>query len=73
MSKSSKTQKIIPFPCSKISPKKTLPCFQDLGDSPRSKAISDSCKTGHWCSRCQGIWYGAASECECPICKNRNG
>lgn len=28
---------------------------------------------GHWCSRCQGIWYGCMLEVECPACGNRTG
>ena len=29
--------------------------------------------TGHWCSRCQGLWYGRLAEVECPACGNRHG
>jgi hypothetical protein len=29
--------------------------------------------TGHWCSRCVGIWYGTALEVECPVCGGRRG
>jgi Zn finger protein HypA/HybF involved in hydrogenase expression len=29
--------------------------------------------TGHWCSRCQGIWYGFLLEVACPVCGNRHG
>lgn len=29
--------------------------------------------TGHWCSRCRGVWYGAMLEVACPVCGNRNG
>ena len=28
---------------------------------------------GHWCSRCEGLWYGCALEVECPRCGNRRG
>lgn len=27
--------------------------------------------TGHWCSRCRGIWYGYLLEVACPVCGNR--
>jgi hypothetical protein len=29
--------------------------------------------SGHWCSRCHGIWYGMLLEVQCPVCGNRNG
>ncbi len=29
--------------------------------------------TGHWCSRCQMIWYGYLLEVACPVCGNRHG
>jgi hypothetical protein len=29
--------------------------------------------TGHWCSRCQGIWFGYLLEVACPVCGNRHG
>lgn len=35
-------------------------------------AAEDEC-SGHWCSRCQGIWYGWLTEVACPACGNRRG
>jgi hypothetical protein len=35
--------------------------------------LADTQTNGHWCSRCQGIWYGYTLEVECPICGNRQG
>ncbi|ODR98214.1 hypothetical protein AUC69_09900 [Methyloceanibacter superfactus] len=29
--------------------------------------------TGHWCSRCRGIWYGYLLDVTCPACGNRHG
>jgi hypothetical protein len=29
--------------------------------------------TGHWCSRCKGLWCGALLEVACPTCGNRRG
>ncbi len=51
------------------------PPFKDLGITPL--ALQLGLKTeqlnGHWCSRCQGIWFGYTLETECPVCGNRNG
>jgi uncharacterized Zn finger protein (UPF0148 family) len=47
----------------------------ELGRSPLSLQLlaPGSSLTGHWCSRCHGIWYGLKLEVECPICGNRHG
>jgi hypothetical protein len=53
----------------------TESAYRDLGITPLAKNLK--LKTdqthGHWCSRCQGIWFGAALEAECPVCGNRHG
>jgi hypothetical protein len=49
--------------------------FKDLGTTPlvRQLGLSTEQTNGHWCSRCQGIWFGHALEVECPVCGNRSG
>ncbi len=39
----------------------------------RQLGLSDEQTNGHWCSRCQGIWYGYTLEVQCPVCGNRKG
>ncbi|MEK7854696.1 MAG: hypothetical protein AAB288_01295 [Acidobacteriota bacterium] len=49
--------------------------FVDLGVTPLVKqlALTPEQTNGHWCSRCQGIWFGYTLEAECPVCGNRRG
>lgn len=49
--------------------------FKDLGITPLAKqlGLSPEQTNGHWCSRCQGIWFGYTLETECPACGNRRG
>lgn len=49
--------------------------FRDLGRSRLAKALEleRGKLAGKWCSRCKGIWFGLAGECECPRCGNRHG
>ena len=48
---------------------------KNLGTTPLAKqlALTEEQTNGHWCSRCQGIWYGYTLEAECPVCGNRHG
>lgn len=64
-----------PFPYSRISPPATPGGFKDLGITPLAHQLGLSIEqtNGHWCSRCQGIWFGYTLEAECPVCGNRNG
>lgn len=64
-----------PFPYSRISPPATLGGFKDLGITPLARQLGLTLEqtNGHWCSRCQGIWFGYTLEVECPVCGNRNG
>lgn len=39
----------------------------------RQLNLPDDQLGGHWCSRCDGIWYGCALEVQCPCCGNRHG
>lgn len=49
--------------------------FKDLGLTPLAQqlGLTDEQLNGHWCSRCQGIWFGYTLEVQCPVCGNRNG
>ncbi|MGQ0671567.1 MAG: hypothetical protein ACT4N2_01625 [Hyphomicrobium sp.] len=66
---------VVRFPYSRIAPPGTSEPPKDLGlgtfaqllGAPREQA------TGHWCSRCKGIWYGYLLEVTCPVCGNRHG
>lgn len=63
------------FPHSRAKPPATPGGFKDLGVTPlvRQLGLTDEQTNGHWCSRCQGIWFGYTLEAECPVCGNRNG
>lgn len=49
--------------------------FKDLGVTPLAKqlGLTPEQTNGHWCSRCQGIWFGYTLEAQCPVCGNRDG
>lgn len=49
--------------------------IHELGVTPlaRQLGLSDEQTNGHWCSRCEGIWYGYTLEVQCPVCGNRKG
>jgi hypothetical protein len=49
--------------------------FKDLGSTPlvQRLKLADDRLNGHWCSRCEGIWFGYGLEVECPVCGNRRG
>ena len=51
------------------------PSFRDLGITPlaRQLGLKPEQTNGHWCSRCQGIWFGYTLEVQCPVCGNRQG
>ncbi len=63
------------FPHSRSSPPQTPGGFKDLGITPlaRELGLSTEQMNGHWCSRCQGIWFGYTLEAQCPVCGNRHG
>ena len=58
-----------------VSPGNTLGVHRELGTTAlaRRLGLADDQLGGHWCSRCQGIWYGCMLEVECPSCGNRHG
>jgi hypothetical protein len=66
---------IVPFPHSRVTPGKAAPrdtaiCY---GGFARMLGIPHEQTTGHWCSRCNMIWYGYLLEVTCPMCGNRHG
>ncbi len=63
------------FPHSRKLTSATLGSFKDLGITPlvRQLGLDSEQTNGHWCSRCQGIWFGYTLEVECPVCGNRSG
>ena len=64
---------VVPFPQSRVTPSGKP--FQDLGYGKTAQALGVPRRQlfGHWCSRCEGIWYGTMLEVECPRCGNRDG
>ncbi len=63
------------FPYARVAPPHTPGGARDLGVSAlaRHLGLGDDFLGGHWCSRCQGIWYGLMLEAQCPVCGNRHG
>jgi len=66
---------VTPFPYGRLRPGRTGAGTRELGITAlaRQLGLDDDHLNGHWCSRCQGIWYGLMLEAECPVCGNRNG
>lgn len=67
--------RIYPFPHARTPPPATPGGFKNLGITPlvRQLGLTTEQTNGHWCSRCQGIWFGYALETACPVCGNRKG
>ena len=63
------------FMRSLVTPGQPLGVRRELGITAlaRQLGLPDDQLNGHWCSRCQGIWYGCTLEVECPCCGNRHG
>ena len=66
---------VVRFPWSRVSPASANQTVRELGYGVMSELIGIPREqtTGHWCSRCQGIWYGYLLEVACPQCGNRHG
>ena len=66
---------VVRFPQSRVSPASANQPIRELGYGVMSELIGIPREqtTGHWCSRCQGIWYGYLLEVACPQCGNRHG
>lgn len=73
--KSADGDKIVGFPQSRVRPRGAAGAYKDLGDSVMVTAYGQPARqaTGHWCSRCKGIWFGYLLEVECPVCGSRDG
>lgn len=69
------TAEVLRFPFSREPPNATPGGFTDLGTGALAKHLGmrPGQMTGHWCSRCRGVWFGYALEVECPRCGNRHG
>jgi hypothetical protein len=67
--------KVVRFPQSRTSPAGGGRPFKRLGVGPLAEKLGspDRQATGHWCSRCEGIWFGYPLEVTCPVCGNRRG
>lgn len=66
---------VVRFPQSRVRAATGGKPFKQLGDSQFSARFGSPRRqaTGHWCSRCRGIWYGYLLEVACPVCGNRHG
>lgn len=67
--------RIVRFPQSRVPGSSKNRPAKDLGLTPLSQQVSATGRSakGHWCSRCQGIWWSYFLESECPVCGNRHG
>jgi len=67
--------KVIPFPQSRVPGRNKTKPVKELGTTALGLALDPSGRSlkGHWCSRCQGVWYGLGQEVTCPACGNRHG
>lgn len=66
---------VVRFPQSRVAPAGSDRPAKQLGFGRLATVIGAPQRqtTGHWCSRCQGIWYGYLLEVDCPACGNRHG
>jgi hypothetical protein len=66
---------LIRFPYSRVPPTGAGTSVKHLGSSRLAGPLGMPARqaTGHWCSRCQGIWFGYPLEVTCPVCGNRHG
>jgi hypothetical protein len=66
---------VVRFPQSRVSPRGASGGFNDLGLSNLARYLGAPGRqgTGHWCSRCHGIWFGYVLEVTCPKCGGRQG
>jgi hypothetical protein len=66
---------VVRFPQSRVRPRGSGAPFKVLGFGLQAERLGASREqtTGHWCSRCRGIWFGYLLEVACPACGNRHG
>lgn len=62
---------VVPFPGSRLAKAPVKP--RDLGLTALSKTLGPVAISGkgHWCDRCNGIWYSYFGEARCPVCGGR--
>jgi len=67
--------KVLSFPHSRVPPGGAAAEYKDLGMGKMANSFGAAREqqSGHWCSRCKGIWFGFLLEVECPKCGNRQG
>lgn len=65
----------LPDPMGLFQHSLSIPKIKELGVTPLARHLdfTEEQTNGHWCSRCQGIWFGYTLETECPVCGNRRG
>lgn len=70
-----KSARIVRFPQSRVPGRGKNHPVRNLGLTKLAQALDPDGKgaTGHWCSRCEGVWYGYRSEVVCPVCGSRAG
>ncbi len=65
---------VVAFPFSRVKPvQSTAQPDEIFGAFAETFGMPREQTTGHWCSRCQMIWYGYLLEVTCPVCGNRHG
>ena len=69
------SENVIAFPHSRVSPAPAGGGYKELGMGKMAETLGAAVEqqSGHWCSRCKGIWFGFLLEVECPKCGNRQG
>ena len=68
-------ENVVAFPHSRVSPTISGENYKELGMGKMADTLGAAIEqqSGHWCSRCKGIWFGFLLEVECPKCGNRQG
>lgn len=72
---SDESDRVVRFPQSRLPGRSKNRDVKNLGMTALARAVDPAGRgtRGHWCKRCQGVWYGQAGEVECPVCGNRHG
>jgi hypothetical protein len=70
MTEPSERSVIVPFPGPREGQAKASTAPRNLGLTLLSEALGPVALSpkGHWCDRCQGIWYSHFGEARCPVC-----
>lgn len=73
MSENEKPKPPLRFPQARTRPPQSAYAKLGFGALGQQIGLPDRQATGHWCSRCRGIWFGYPLEAACPVCGNRHG